>query len=44
MKLFLNLFTFKDALHVSNGSSTHHHKHIIVHTVAGIVNCNDRVK
>jgi hypothetical protein len=34
---FLDLFTSKDALHVSGGSSTHHKEHITVQTASGIV-------
>jgi len=37
---FLDLFTSKDALHVSGGSSAHHQEHITVHTASGIVNQN----
>jgi len=36
MQLFLNLFIFTDALHVSGGSSAHHHEHITAHTASGI--------
>ena len=39
-----DLFTSTDPLHVSCGSSAHHHEHITVHTVSGIDNLNDRVK
>jgi len=42
--MFLNLFIFTDALHVSGSSSAHHQEHTTVHTVSGIVNSNDRVK
>jgi hypothetical protein len=28
MQHFLNLFIFTDALHVSDGSSTHHQEHV----------------
>jgi hypothetical protein len=35
---FLNLFTCKDSLHVSDGSSARHQEHITVHTASGIVN------
>ena len=38
MQIFLNLFIFTDALHVSGGSSAHHQEHISVHTASGIVN------
>ena len=41
---FLDLFISTDTLHVSCGSSAHHHEHITVHTVSGIDNLNDRVK
>jgi len=41
--MFLDLFIFADALHVSGGSSAHHQEHITVHTASGIVNSNDRV-
>ena len=37
MQLFLTLFIFTDALHVSGGSSAHHQEHITVHTASGIV-------
>jgi len=37
MQLFLSLFIFTDALHVSDGSSAHHQEHITVHTASGIV-------
>jgi hypothetical protein len=37
MQLFLNLFVFTDALHISGGSSTHHQEHITEHTASGIV-------
>jgi hypothetical protein len=33
----LDLFIFKDAVHVSDGSSAHHQEHITVHTALGIV-------
>jgi hypothetical protein len=36
MQLFLNLFIFTDALHVSGGSSAHHHEHITSHTASGM--------
>jgi len=36
--MFLNLFIFTDALHVSGGSSAHHQEHITVCTASGIVN------
>jgi len=35
---FLDLFISTDALHVSDGSSTHHEEHKTVHTASGIVN------
>jgi hypothetical protein len=35
---FLDLFISTDAVHVSDGSSTHHQEHITVHTAPGIVN------
>jgi len=35
---FLDLYIFKDALHVSDGSSAHHQEHVTVHTASGIVN------
>jgi len=35
---FLDLFIFRDALHISCGSSAHHQQHITVHTASGIVN------
>jgi hypothetical protein len=35
---FLDLFIFKDALHVSGGYSAHHQEHITVHTAPNIVN------
>jgi hypothetical protein len=35
---FLDLFIFRDALHVSGGFSAHHQEHITVHTASGIVN------
>jgi len=38
MQLFLNLFIFTDAIHVSGGYSAHHQEHIAVHTASGIVN------
>jgi hypothetical protein len=38
MQLFLNLFIFTDAVHVSGGSSAHHQEHKTVHTVSGTVN------
>jgi len=34
----LDLFIFTDALRVSDGSSSHHQEHIILHTASGIVN------
>jgi hypothetical protein len=34
--LFLNLFIFINALHVSYGFSAHHQEHTTVHTVSGI--------
>jgi hypothetical protein len=33
--MFLDLFLFTDALHVSGGSYAHHQKHITVHTALG---------
>jgi hypothetical protein len=36
--MFLDLFIFTDALHVSGGFSAHHQEHITVHTASGIVN------
>jgi len=38
MQIFLNLFIFTDALHVSGGSSAHHQEHItvLVHTAATV--------
>jgi len=36
--MFLDLFIFTDAPHVSGGSSAHHQEHTTVHTVSGIVN------
>jgi len=35
---FPDLFIFTDAVHVSGGSSAHHHEHTTVHTASGIVN------
>jgi hypothetical protein len=35
---FLDLFIFKDALHVSGGFSAHHQEHTTVQTASGIVN------
>jgi len=32
------LFIFRDAVHVSGGSSAHHQEHTTVHTASGIVN------
>jgi hypothetical protein len=37
MQLFLNLFIFTDALHVSGLSSAHHQEYITVHATSGIV-------
>jgi len=37
IQLFLILFIFTEALHVSGGSSAHHQEHITVHTASGIV-------
>jgi hypothetical protein len=34
MQLFLNLFIFTDAVHVSGGSSAHHHEYITVYTAS----------
>jgi len=36
--MFLYLFIFTDALHVSGSSSDHHQEHIPVYTASGIVN------
>jgi hypothetical protein len=36
--MFLDLFIFTDAVHVSGGSSAHHQEHTTVHTASGIVN------
>jgi hypothetical protein len=36
MQLFLNLFVFTDALHVSGDLSAHHQERITVHTASGI--------
>jgi hypothetical protein len=36
MQIFLNLFIFTDALHVSGGFSAHLQEHITVHTASGI--------
>ena len=36
--MFLDLFIFTDAVHVSGGSSAHHQEHITVHTASGVVN------
>jgi len=36
--MFLDLFSFTDALHVPGGSSAHHQEHTTVHTASGIVN------
>jgi len=38
MQLFLNLFIFMDALHVSGSSSAHHREQVTVHTASGIFN------
>jgi len=39
MQLFLNLFVFTGALHVSGGSSAHHQEHITVHSVGHRTPC-----
>jgi hypothetical protein len=36
--MFLDLFIFTDARHVSGSSSAHHQEHKTVHTASGIVN------
>jgi hypothetical protein len=36
--MFLDLFIFRDTVHVSGGSSAHHQEHITVRTASGIVN------
>jgi hypothetical protein len=36
--MFIYLFIFTGALHVSGGSSAHHQENITVHTASGIVN------
>jgi len=38
MQCFLNLFIFKDVVHVTGGSLAHHQEHITVHTASGIIN------
>jgi len=35
--MFLDLFIFTHALHVSGDSSAHHQEHTTVHTASGIV-------
>jgi len=41
---FLDLFIYKDAVHVSGGFFVHHPERINVHTASGNFNCNSRVK
>jgi hypothetical protein len=36
--MFLDLFIFTDAVHVSGGFSAHHQEHVRVHTASGIIN------
>jgi hypothetical protein len=36
--MFLDLFIFTEALHVSDGFSANHQEHITVHIASGIVN------
>jgi hypothetical protein len=36
MQLFMNLFIFTDALHVSGNSSAHYQEYITVHTASGM--------
>jgi hypothetical protein len=36
--IFLDLFIFTDALHVSSGSSSHNQEYVTVHTASDIVN------
>jgi len=38
MQTFLDLFISTGAVHVSGGSSAHHHEHITIHTASGIAN------
>jgi len=39
MQIFLNLFIFTGAVHVSGGSSAHHQEHITAHITAAAASC-----